>query len=48
MIIDIRQQNKKMFEANFEIVSNNNILGKIILQTLCFVNREKLRRLFII
>lgn len=29
MIIDIRQQNKKMFEANFEIVSNNNILGKI-------------------
>ncbi len=29
MIIDIKQQNKEMFEANFEIVSNNNKLGKI-------------------
>lgn len=29
MIIDIRQQNKEMFKANFEIISNGNILGAI-------------------
>lgn len=29
MIIDIRQQNKEMYEANFEITSNGNILGSI-------------------
>lgn len=29
MIIDLRQKNKEMFEANFEIVFNDNILGSI-------------------
>lgn len=29
MIIDLRQKNKEIFEANFEIVSNDNILGSI-------------------
>ena len=29
MILDIKQQNKEMFEANFNIISNENILGSI-------------------
>lgn len=29
MMIDIRQKNKEMYEADFEIISNGNILGSI-------------------
>ena len=29
MIIDIIQKNKEMFEANFDIISNDNIIGSI-------------------
>lgn len=29
MIIDIKQKNKELFEANFEIISNDNVLGSI-------------------
>ena len=29
MVIDIIQKNKEMYEANFEIISYNNIVGTI-------------------